>query len=75
MTITEKIADRKAKIDKAQSRIADEQSKIAKWRKELETLESLEIKALLKEIDMPMDQVKELLQSMNKTVVPGNPAE
>ena len=41
--------------------------KISKYRRELDTLESLEVKAMLKEIDMPLDQVKELLKNMKTT--------
>ena len=44
-----------------------EQDKISKYRRELDTLESLEVKAMLKEIDMPLDQVKELLKNMKST--------
>jgi hypothetical protein len=63
-TIAEKIQDRKKRIDAAQLRIATEQEKITKLKKELETLENLEIKALLKEIDVPFDRVKDLLKSL-----------
>lgn len=51
----------------AQERIGKEQDKISKYRRELDTLESLEVKAMLKEIDMPLDQVKELLKNMKST--------
>lgn len=67
MTISEKIKEKKAKIAAAQERIGKEQEKISKYRRELETLESLEVKAMLKEIDMPLDQVKELLKNMKTT--------
>ena len=63
MDITSKIKERKAKIEVAQKRIETEQAKIAKLKKELETLENLEIKALLKEIDVPVDQVVSLLSN------------
>ena len=66
-TIPEKIEEKKAKIAAAQERIAKEQDKISKYRRELDTLESLEVKAMLKEIDMPLDQVKELLKNMKST--------
>ena len=56
-TISEKIEEKKAKIAAAQERIGKEQDKISKYRRELDTLESLEVKAMLKEIDMPLDQV------------------
>lgn len=67
MTISEKIKEKKARIAAAQERIGKEQEKISKYRRELETLESLEVKAMLKEIDMPLDQVKELLKNMKTT--------
>lgn len=67
MTISEKIKEKKARIAAAQARIGKEQEKISKYRRELETLESLEVKAMLKEIDMPLDQVKELLKNMKTT--------
>lgn len=67
MTITEKIADKKAKIAAAQERISKEQKKIANLRRELNTLNALELKAMLKEVDMPMEQVVELLKTMKPT--------
>ena len=67
MTISEKIKEKKARIAAAQERIGKEQEKISKYRRELETRESLEVKAMLKEIDMPLDQVKELLKNMKTT--------
>lgn len=67
MTISEKIKEKKARIAAAQERIGKEQEKISKYRREIETLESLEVKAMLKEIDMPLDQVKELLKNMKTT--------
>lgn len=67
MTISEKIKEKKARIAAAQERIGKEQEKISKYRRELETLESLEVKAMLKEIDMPLDQIKELLKNMKTT--------
>lgn len=70
MTVSEKIADRKAKIDAAKARIAKENEKISKWNSEIETMENLEIKALIKEIDVPLDQVKALLENLKKTGVP-----
>lgn len=66
-TIPEKVEEKKAKIAAAQERIGKEQDKISKYRRELDTLESLEVKAMLKEIDMPLDQVKELLKNMKST--------
>ena len=77
MTISEKIEEKKAKIAAAQERIGKAQDKISKYRRALDTLESLEVKAMLKEIDMPLDQVKELLKNMKSTPMqtPGNANE
>lgn len=64
MTNAEKIKEKKEKIAIAQDRIAREQDKINRLRKEVDTLESLEVKSMLKEIDMPFDEVMEFLKSM-----------
>lgn len=69
MTTLEKIADRKSKIAAAQVKIEKEQAKIAKWKKEISSLESLEVKAMLKEIDLPLEKVRELLETMKPTPV------
>ena len=69
MTNAEKIKEKKDKIAAAQEKIAKEQEKINRLRREVETLESLEVKSMLKEIDMPFDEVMDLLRSM-KTPVP-----
>jgi len=61
MTTAEKIADKKAKIQKSKERISSEQAKINKLTKEIEELESLEVKGLLKELDMPLDEIKKLI--------------
>lgn len=68
MTNAEKIKEKKEKIAAAQKRIAKEQEKINKLRREVETLESLEVKSMLKEIDMPFDEVMKLLKSMKSPV-------
>ena len=67
MTISEKIEEKKAKIAAAQERIGKEQDKISKYRRELDTLEIFEVKAMLKGIEMPLDEVKELLKKMKAT--------
>jgi len=61
MTTEEKVADRKVKIKKSKERIAEEQTKINKFNREIEELESLEVKGLLKELDMPFDELKKLI--------------
>ena len=67
MTNKEKIEAKKEKIAITQEKIEKEQAKIEKLKKEIETLESLEIKSMLKEIDMPLDQVVKLLKTMKPT--------
>jgi hypothetical protein len=66
-TNAERIQDRKKRIEAAQLRIATEQEKITKLKRELEALENLEIKALLKELAVPFDQVTDLLKSLKAT--------
>ena len=67
MKIEEKIEKKREEIRKSKEKIAAEQAKIAKNQKELDTLESLEVKAMLKEIDMPLDEVRALLKTMKPT--------
>lgn len=69
MTTSEKIADKKAKIAVSQERISKEQEKVAKLRREIETLESLEVKAMLKEINLPLDEIKELFKTLKSTPI------
>jgi len=65
MTITEKIAEKKEKIKKSKEKIAAEQEKINKLNKEISDLESLEVKGLLKELNMPLSEFKELIKDLN----------
>ena len=67
MNVSEKIEDRKQKIMAAQKKIATEQEKIAKWKKEVATLESLEVKELLREVDLPIEELKKFLKQMAVT--------
>jgi len=60
-TISEKITEKKMKMEAAQKRIVSEQQNIEKLKAEIADLESLEIKALLKEYDVPVDQLKAVL--------------
>lgn len=65
MTTAERIAEKRDKIKKAKERIAAEQEKINKLNKEIEELESLEVKGLLKELNMPLSEFKELIKGLN----------
>lgn len=67
MNVSEKIEDRKQKIEAAQKKIAAEQSKITKWKKELETLQNLEVKELLKEVDLPIEELKKFIKQIAAT--------
>lgn len=67
MTVTEKITEKKEKIQKIKERISKDEENIKKLQKEIETLEHLEIKGMLKELDMPIEDIKELLKTMKPT--------
>lgn len=69
-TITEKISEKQTQLKKIQDRISADREKEARIKKEIETLQSLEVKELLKEIDMPIEKVKELLAGMKKQGTP-----
>lgn len=69
LTTAEKIAERKAKIQKAKERIATEQARIIKLNKEIEELESLEVKGLLKEYNLPLDEIKKLIMDRAKNAI------
>lgn len=65
--VSEKIAEREARIQKEQERVAASQAKIAKLKHEVETLKSLEIQNMLREIGLPFPQVIQLIKSMSPT--------
>lgn len=65
MTAAERIAEKKERIKKAQDKISAEQAKIAKLKKEIEEIESLEVKGMLKELDMPIDELREFLKEFS----------
>lgn len=66
-SIEEQIKSKEAAIAAKQEKIAALQRDISKLKKEVETLEALEIKGLLKEVDLPFDEVKEMLKSLKGT--------
>ena len=66
MTTAEKVAEKKAKIQKSKERIAAEQAKINKFNREIEEMESLEVIGLLKTLDMPLDEIKNLIMERAK---------
>lgn len=69
MTNSEKIEKKKQEILNRKKKIALEHEKISKLEKEIETLESLEVKAMLKEINLPLDEVKALIKTMKSTPI------
>lgn len=76
MAISEKIKKKQDEIVKTKERIIVLQTKIAKLQKEIETLESLEIKQFLKEIELPFDELKPFLKELkNKQILPGEGKE
>lgn len=66
----EKIETIKAAIEKSEKKISEEKAKIESYKKELDTLESLEVKAMLKELDMPFEEVKQFLNKLKKSNTP-----
>lgn len=65
MTSIERIAEKRGKIKKAKEKISAEQAKINKFNREIEELESLEVKGLLKELNLPLEDIKELIKSIS----------
>lgn len=66
LTTAEKIKDREEKIAAAELRIKQTKERIEKWKQEVEVFQAMEIKGLLQEIDMPINQVKDFLADMAK---------
>lgn len=62
MSNTEKIKSLKDKIQKSKDKVAVEQEKISKWQQDIDTLESLEVKKMLKELELPYDELKKFLE-------------
>ena len=65
MTLEERIAEKKAKIKRSKEKIAAEQAKINKLNGEIEELESLEVKGLIKELNLPLEDIKELIKTLS----------
>lgn len=60
----EKIAKKKEEIKKLEARILKDKEKIKKLEDEIEEIKVLEIKGVIKEIDMPLSEVLNLLKEM-----------
>ena len=65
MTTAERIAEKKGKIKNSKEKIAAEQVKINKLNGEIEELESLEVKGLIKELNLPLEDIKELIKEIS----------
>ena len=72
MTTSEKIKDKQDKIQKCKEKIATEQEKIKKFTKEIEELENLEVRGLLKEYNMPLSDLKLLIKDLSKRATETN---
>ena len=64
MNMEEKIAKKKEEIKKLEARILKDKEKIKKLEDEIEEIKVLEIKGVIKEIDMPLSEVLNLLKEM-----------
>ena len=60
----EKIATKKEKINKLESRIKRDREKIKKLEGEIEEIKVLEIKGVIKEIDMPLSEALKILKEL-----------
>ena len=65
MTSAERIEEKREKIKKLKEKIAAEQAKINKLSREIEELESLEVKGLIKELNLPLEDIKELIREIS----------
>jgi predicted RNase H-like nuclease (RuvC/YqgF family) len=60
----EKIATKKEQISKLESRIERDREKIKKLEGEIEEIKVLEIKGVIKEIDMPLSEALKILKEL-----------
>ena len=69
-TPSERISERKEKIERLNARIAADQEKVTKLEREIEELESLEVKGILKEYSVTLEEFRALMaaQKQNKTL-------
>lgn len=66
LSIEEKIQQKQEKINKIQTRIKEDQKRVNVLVKEIEELESLEIKGLIKELNIPYYEVKKKLKELGQ---------
>jgi len=65
LTTAERISVKRESIQKSKEKIAAEQAKINKLNREIEELESLEVKGLIKELNLPLEDIKELIKEIS----------
>ena len=65
MTTAERISVKRERIQKSKEKIAAEQAKVNKLNREIEELESLEVKGLIKELNLPLEDIKELIKEIS----------
>lgn len=60
----EKMAEKTAQIEKLRERIKSDTEKIKGLENEIEVLESLQIKGVIKELELPLPEVIKLLKGL-----------
>lgn len=65
-TIEEKMAEKTALIEKLKKRIKTDTEKIKSIEKEIETLESMQIKGVIKELELPFPEIIKLLKELKQ---------
>lgn len=65
-TIEEKMAEKTAHIEKLKERIKTDTEKIKSIEKEIEILESLQIKGVIKDLELPFPEVIKLLKELKQ---------
>lgn len=62
-TTVDRIDERKEKISKLKARMAADQEKVSKLEAEIEELESLEVKGIMKEYSLTVEDFRRLVAS------------
>ena len=68
-TTSEKIAEKKEKITKLKNRMAADQEKINLLMTEIGELESLEVKGMMKEYSLSVEDIRKLLLSRQTVLI------
>jgi len=72
-TAVEKIDERKEKIARLKARIAADQEKVSKLETEIEELESLEVKGIMKEYSLTVEDFRMLVDAQQSKRAGLNP--